>query len=333
MQHTSVRAADTLGAPEHPQAEPASISPASVHASLLDLHPHLAALKQLFSRCSSEEIGHFQRSELGLSNGKDYYMPARIGEYDGLKWISSRPQNTQHGLERSQSSITIRDAVSGIDRYQLPAVEITPAKTALVTMIALEAWLNAVDQPITLGLIGGGSVIRNHLKAAHQLFGDTIQRTRIYSNGTSAERLVGEHGLNYGCELATRQEILTSCNVIISATTSSRPLLEASELTPPERARFIAGVGFNDIDMSVFQQAATILTDDPVGYLSHQDYRLAAYLADDGAAQLHGLSELLRGTTEIPQHGLTLMMPFGTAMADLAVSLEILGINPWPQIS
>ena len=305
-----------------------SVSEALVHERLFYLPDLLPAMQQFFKDTPSTRIAQFGRVEYDLPEGREYLMPGRVGKYDGLKWISSRPGNSEYALERSQSIMVIKDAETGQFLHTLPGAELTPAKTALVTLTALREWKESTSvNSLRVGIIGGGSVARAHLKGIHQEFEGHIETALVYSPRDSGGRLVGDFGLAYPCQLAEKQEIFDTCNVIITATTATAPVITPAAIVDRHEPLFIAGVGFNDLAGELAAVASNIISEDPLSYRK-QSYPFAAALKNNSDACLLGLSELCNSQVRLQSNGITIFAPFGTAMTDLVLSLSILDIKP-----
>ncbi|NDC38360.1 MAG: hypothetical protein EBZ48_09955 [Proteobacteria bacterium] len=297
---------------------------------LSDCRDLLPAMRRLFQTYSAEEIGRYARFEQGVPDGRNYFLPACIGEYEALKVIHSRPANTPLGIERSQSTILISDRASGRHLITLNGVAVTPAKSALTTMVGLRHWLAAVQpESLRVGVFGGGSVARGHIAQLYQLFPEQIAQVLVHSPRQSAAQMVQEISARHPCRVATAAELLSESNVIIAATTArpGEPPVRLGSSVDLSVPRFFAGIGFHDVDPALFARAQMIFSEDPLSYRRSQ-LPLAQFLHANVVVRLVALSELERGECCVPTHGLTLSMQYGTAMTDLAVCLSKLGIDP-----
>ena len=297
-----------------------------------DLRAFFGPMQQLFRHYSADEIGAHARFEKLLPDGrsKNYYMPACIGEYEAEKTIYSRPENLTRGLERSQSTIKIADHRTGVHLCTVSGNEVTPVKTALTTAVALDAWMKtALPDKLRIGVIGGGPLARGHIAACYQLFGEQIESVRACSRESSAEKMVREISARYPCEAAPKKEILEGSNVILlcTATTPDKPALTSDEINIAGRTIFMAGIGFNDICVSLFPRATMLFSEDPVSY-SKSQMMLAQFLRMETGQRLASLSDVVSGKERTPAEGLTIFLPYGTAMTDLAVCLKALNIDP-----
>ena len=314
---------------------PISFDSKNISKLLKGVGPYFETVKKLFTNFSAEQIHSVGRWDFATSNGHNYYMPAMpIGNFGGDKIIYSRPENLTNGLglERSQSFITIRNNQTGQVMYTLPGTEIAALKTALITTLALENWITRLNvQEISLGIIGGGNVSREHLRASLELFGPRITDIKIYSPRKSGQGLAKEFE-SEGAEFTNLDDLLSKSNVIISSTSSQVPIVNEVNLNKKGPV-FIAGVGFNDLDVSILEMADLIISEDPIGYLK-SSLPLKKFLTvggdQDKASPVVTLSDLVQNKPDLTMPtnpSVTLFMPFGTATVDLAVALSMLSLS------
>ncbi len=291
---------------------------------LRDLSPLLAAVENLFKTHSAQDIANHGRFERVVSNGKDFLMPARLGNFDALRWISRRPENEKAGLDNSQSDLLIRDARTGLPLCQLSGIQIGAVKSPLVVMSALKVWqeLHQVED-IRLGIIGGGPVARGALRAAHQIMGDKISSVMACSKGDSARAMVADFKATRACEWSPKEELLARANVIISATSNKgEPLINMSDLKPDRGPIFIAPIGYGDLHPGVYDRASQIISEDPISY-AKSDLPLANFMRTNFSREFTALSSILQKSVPLSRSPITVMAPYGTAMADLAIALAL----------
>lgn len=287
--------------------------------NLADFYP---GVKSLFEKFSAKEIKGNGRWDYSDPDGHNYLMPARIGNYSAVKIINSRPANLEIGIDRSQSTLVISSEPTGVPIDTVPAVNIAAAKTALVGMVAVEKWIEVNEiKDIKLGIIGGGHVSRDHLKAMHALFGDKISQSFIYSPRESGKALANKYQDSLGTEFSTKEDILLECNVIISSTASKEPVIDRIENIDNE-PKMLLGVGFHDVSTQIMQNAEQIISEEPISY------KLSKLpLASVDGDGIVSLSDIVQGKEEMKKGGLSLFMPYGIAMADLAVAIKLLTLE------
>ncbi len=92
-------------------------------------------------------------------------MPAwwRNGDVAGLKWISAFPSNRIHQQPQVMGLIVLNDATTGAPVCILDAVEITLARTAAISALALRLYR---DSPHAVAILGAGAQARAHISIA-----------------------------------------------------------------------------------------------------------------------------------------------------------------------
>ena len=97
-------------------------------------------------------------------------MPAFVADRDitSLKWISDYPTNREeHGLPYGSGLIIINDSGTGLPRAVMDSSTITPARTAAVSAVCVEAF--ATRGWSTVGIIGYGVQSKAHVEALSKL--------------------------------------------------------------------------------------------------------------------------------------------------------------------
>jgi ornithine cyclodeaminase/alanine dehydrogenase-like protein (mu-crystallin family) len=151
-------------------------------------------------------------------------MPAyRGGESPafGLKAINVIPENPRlRGLDAHQGGVLLSDGESGEPVAFLNASAITEIRTAAVSAVATRAL--AREDARELAILGAGVQARSHLDAMRAV--RDFERIRIYSRTPEHARSLAEDA---GAEAVdTAEEAVRGADVIVTATSSSEPVVE-----------------------------------------------------------------------------------------------------------
>jgi ornithine cyclodeaminase/alanine dehydrogenase-like protein (mu-crystallin family) len=151
-------------------------------------------------------------------------MPAyRGGESPafGLKAINVIPENPRlRGLDAHQGGVLLSDGESGEPVAFLNASAITEIRTAAVSAVATRAL--AREDARELAILGAGVQARSHLDAMRAV--RDFERIRIYSRTPEYARSLAEDA---GAEAVdTAEEAVRGADVIVTATSSSEPVVE-----------------------------------------------------------------------------------------------------------
>lgn len=112
-------------------------------------------------------------------------MPAYIGgdfEVAGIKWISSFPDNIHNGIKRAHSVIILNEESTGRPISVINTPIVSGIRTAAVTgaLIREVFSVNPPEKKLNFGIIGFGPIGQLHLQMVMSLFGDYINKVRIY---------------------------------------------------------------------------------------------------------------------------------------------------------
>ena len=165
-------------------------------------------------------------------------MPATDGALAITKLVTVHPGNGARGMPSVQGEVVVLDARTGERLFTLEGATVTARRTAALSLLA--ARLLAPHPQGGLLIVGGGTQGRAHLEAFQAGLG--IRDVWIYSRTAAhAERLAAyarELGLT-AQTIAEPAEVLDRVSLIVTATTSSSPVLPASV----QDNAFVAAVG------------------------------------------------------------------------------------------
>lgn len=243
----------------------------------------------------------------------------------GLKAICITPANPAAGLDTHQGVVLLSSGQTGEPLALLNASAVTEIRTAAVSVVATE--LLARPDASLLAVIGAGVQARSHILALD----DAMQLTEIRlaaRDPARAEQLAASVRETVRAPVAvcpSARDALAGAGIVVTATNSAEPVLEASWLTPGthinavgaclptvrelDTATMAGGVLFADSRESVLAEAG--------------DYRLAA--ADGAVSPAHiraELGELLTGAAQgrRSDQEITIFESLGLAIEDLAAA-------------
>lgn len=166
------------------------------------------------------------RLHLNSSGNTILVMPGWIDSISGTKLVSVFPQNVHHNKATINGLMVLNHAETGEPIACINGSKLTAVRTAAVGATAVK-YLAPVSVK-TLGIIGTG------VQAYHQALIASTQRpfSRLLlfgRNRTSAEQMKTDlqNKLSIGIELTTTaEELVLESDVIVTATTSSKPVFE-----------------------------------------------------------------------------------------------------------
>ncbi|GFE23035.1 2,3-diaminopropionate biosynthesis protein SbnB [Streptomyces nigrescens] len=256
-------------------------------------------------------------------------LPASIGgelPTDGLKWISSFPENVEAGIPRASAVLILNDHDTGYPLACLESSIISAARTAASAALAADRISAARGgRPARIGFFGVGLIARyihtylagtgwqfdeigvHDLSAAHAGgFADYLRQSG--ESGT-----VTVHG--------SAEELIRSCDLVVFATVAGTP-----HVTEPgwfAHNPLVLHVSLRDLSPEVVLGAANIVDDvehclkaDTSVHLAEQRVGHRDFL--DGT-----LHDVLTGQLRPPADRPVIFSPFGLGVLDLALGRHV----------
>ncbi|MCR8574579.1 2,3-diaminopropionate biosynthesis protein SbnB [Streptomyces nigrescens] len=256
-------------------------------------------------------------------------LPASIGgelPTDGLKWISSFPENVEAGIPRASAVLILNDHDTGYPLACLESSIISAARTAASAALAADRISAARGgRPARIGFFGVGLIARyihtylagtgwqfdeigvHDLSAAHAGgFADYLRQSG--ESGT-----VTVHG--------SAEELIRSCDLVVFATVAGTP-----HVTEPgwfAHNPLVLHVSLRDLSPEVVLGAANIVDDvehclkaDTSVHLAEQRVGHRDFL--DGT-----LHDVLTGKVQPPADRPVIFSPFGLGVLDLALGRHV----------
>lgn len=254
------------------------------------------------------------------------YRPAR-GDL-AVKIVSVHPGNAEQGLPTVQALVAVFEATSGRPLGVLEGSALTALRTGAAVGVATDLLARADAR--TLAVFGAGVQARAAIRAICAV--REIEEIRLISRtATSAERLARElHATTprVGRVILARTpaEAVRGADVIVTATTSSEPVVSGSDLSPGSHVNAIGA--FRPTARELDDAAvvgARIVVDTRAGCLAEAGDLLIPLAA--GLIRPESIAELgnvLRGRQEgrTSREQRTLYKSVGHAALDVAIAAE-----------
>lgn len=203
-------------------------------------YPELAdALGVVLRRMAAGELVAPKRIHAGMpGDGTLLVMPAVDESVAVTKLVTVSPGNPALGLPLIQGEVVVMDALTGERLALLDGPAVTVRRTAALSLLAARTLAPRPEGPLLI--VGAGAQARGHMQA----FADGLGVRRVWccSRSGDSARLMAEFGRGLGLDaqaVATLEEVLGECSLVVTATTSPMPVLP--EAVAP--GTFIAAVG------------------------------------------------------------------------------------------
>lgn len=183
-------------------------------------------------------------------------MPARFGDYAGIKWVSSHPENpARHGLPAIVAVFILSDPHTAMPLAIMDGSSLTALRTGAAAAVASRALASAQG---TVGFLGCGAQARAALDAHRAVFGEGFEVLACDRDPKAAEAFAAHAGGRaVGLEEVCRVDILNTL------TPSRTPLVRAAHLLPHTHINAMGAdaPGKQELHVDVLRGAAVFVDD------------------------------------------------------------------------
>ncbi|MGC5008318.1 2,3-diaminopropionate biosynthesis protein SbnB [Streptomyces sp. NBC_00353] len=255
-------------------------------------------------------------------------LPASIGgeaRVDGLKWISSFPENVRAGIPRASAVLILNDPDTGYPFACLESSIISATRTAASAASAAD-WLSRDrPRPTRVGFFGVGLIARYiHTFLAgtgwsfdeigvHDLSADSAAGFRCYLEQSGTTGRITVHD--------SAEQLIRHSDLVVFATVAGRP--HVSDLSWFAHNPLVLHVSLRDLAPEILLASTNIVDD--------VEHCLKADTSPHLAEQLTGNRDFLHGTLDdvmaarvtVPADRPVVFSPFGLGVLDLAVGKDV----------
>ena len=251
-------------------------------------------------------------------------LPASIGgevRVDGLKWISSFPDNVAAGIPRASAVLILNDHDTGYPFACLESSIISATRTAASAALAADWLSRGATRPARVGFIGLGLIARYiHMF----LVGTGWEFDAVGLHDLSAEHAAGFRGYLEHAHPAERitihdsaESLIRSSDLVVFATVAGEPHIH--DLSWFEHNPLVLHVSLRDLSPEIIL-ASTNIVDDVEHCLKANTSPHLAEQQTGGRDFLDGtLDDVMTGRVTIPHDRPVIFSPFGLGVLDLAV--------------
>ncbi|MGW4444832.1 2,3-diaminopropionate biosynthesis protein SbnB [Streptomyces sp. NPDC004682] len=251
-------------------------------------------------------------------------LPASLGgsaAVDGIKWISSFPDNVRSGLPRASAVLILNDPVTGYPFACLESSIISATRTAASAALAAD-WLSRTRQrPTRVGFFGTGLIARyihTFLAGTGWMF-DTIGvhdvaaesaagfRGYLEQSGTTAEITVHERP----------EDLIRDSDLVVFATIAGEP-----HVTDPALLKHnpvVLHISLRDLAPEVLLASANFVDDVEHCLKADTSPHLVEQRTGDRDFLNGTLNDVMLGRAAPPADRPVIFSPFGLGVLDLAV--------------
>ncbi|MFI6727022.1 2,3-diaminopropionate biosynthesis protein SbnB [Streptomyces sp. R-74717] len=251
-------------------------------------------------------------------------LPASIGgevRVDGLKWISSFPENVTAGIPRASAVLILNDHDTGYPFACLESSIISATRTAASAASAAD-WLSRDrPRPTRVGFFGVGLIARYiHTFLAgtgwsfdeigvHDLSADSAAGFRCYLEQSGAAGRITVHD--------SAEQLIRNSDLVVFATVAGQP--HVSDLSWFAHNPLVLHVSLRDLAPEILLASTNVVDDIEHCLKADTSPHLAEQLTGSRDF-LHGtLDDVMAGRVKVPADRPVVFSPFGLGVLDLAV--------------
>ncbi len=208
----------------------------------------------------SEKVQMPPKVYLNFSRGDLRAMPARVGNYAGVKWVNSHPFNREKGLPTVMALLILNDPETGFPLAVMDATYLTSVRTGAAGGIAAK-YLARKDSK-TFGFVGCGIQAYHQLSALMEVF--EVESVKAYDlNPSASSKFAG-----YCSELGIDAKVcdcreVCRCDVLTTTTPSTEAVVKDCWIEPGTHINAIGAdaPGKQELDEKILLRAKIVVDD------------------------------------------------------------------------
>ncbi|MGH3780294.1 MAG: 2,3-diaminopropionate biosynthesis protein SbnB [Pseudonocardiaceae bacterium] len=251
-------------------------------------------------------------------------LPASIGgqvRVDGLKWVSSFPENVAAGIPRASAVLILNDHDTGYPFACLECSIINANRTAASAALAADWLSRGRARPTRVGFFGVGLIARyihTFLAATgwafdeigvHDLSTDSAAGFRGYLEQSGAAGTITVHD--------NAEQLIRSSDLVVFATVAGQP--HVSDPSWFEHNPLVLHVSLRDLAPEIVLASTNIVDDVEHCLKANTSPHLAEQLTGNRDFLAGTLDDVMAGRITVPADRTVVFSPFGLGVLDLAV--------------
>ncbi|MGY1643831.1 2,3-diaminopropionate biosynthesis protein SbnB [Geodermatophilus sp. SYSU D00703] len=251
-------------------------------------------------------------------------LPASLGgdeRVDGLKWVSSFPDNVAAGIPRASAVLILNDSATGYPFACMEASIINATRTAASAALAADRLSQGRPRPTRIGFFGVGLIARYihaFLAGTGWTFDeigvhDTVPasaagfRSYLERTGTAAPITVHDRA----------EDLIRSSDLVVFATVAGTP--HVHDRSWFDHDPLVLHVSLRDLDPEILLTSANVVDDVEHCLKADTSPHLAEQLTGNRDFLTGTLDDVLTGRVVVPTDRPVVFSPFGLGVLDLAV--------------
>jgi ornithine cyclodeaminase len=251
-------------------------------------------------------------------------LPASIGgdvRVDGIKWVSSFPDNVAAGIPRASAVLILNDHDTGYPFACLEASVINATRTAASAALAADRLSQGRPRPTRIGFFGVGLIAR-YIDTFLTGTGWTFDEIGVFD--TAPDSAAGFRGYLERSGTAatitvhdTAEELIRSSDLVVFATVAGEPHVHDPSWF--DHCPLVLHVSLRDLAPEVLLRSVNVVDDVEHCLKANTSPHLVEQLTGSRDFLAGTLPEVMAGRVQIPADRPVVFSPFGLGVLDLAV--------------
>jgi ornithine cyclodeaminase len=251
-------------------------------------------------------------------------LPASIGgdvRVDGIKWISSFPDNVAAGIPRASAVLILNDHDTGYPFACIESSIISATRTAAMAAMAADWFSRGRQRPKRVGFFGVGLIARYIHKF---LAGTDWSFDEIGLFDLSAESAAGFRGYLERSGVAnpitihdSAEKLIRSSDLIVFATVAGQP--HVHDLSWLKHNPLVLHVSLRDLSPEIILASTNFVDDVEHCLKANTSPHLAEQVTGNRDFLQGTLGDFMAGRASAPADRPLIYSPFGLGVLDLAV--------------
>lgn len=254
-------------------------------------------------------------------------LPASVGgdlAVDGIKWISSFPENVASGLPRASAILILNDPKTGYPLACLESSIISATRTAASAALAADWLTRDRARPARLGIVGTGLIARyihTYLAAGGWSFDDVGVFDLSPAHADGFRGYLTAAGQPSVTVHESAEDLIRGSDLVVFATVAGEPHVHDPAWF--DHNPLVLHVSLRDLSPEVILASANVVDDVEHCLKANTSVHLAEQQTG-GRDFLSGtLHDVMTGKAALPKDRPLVFSPFGLGVLDLAVGKHI----------
>ncbi|MDD7942166.1 2,3-diaminopropionate biosynthesis protein SbnB [Actinomycetospora lutea] len=255
-------------------------------------------------------------------------LPASVGgdvNVDGIKWVSSFPDNVAAGVPRASAVLILNDHDTGYPFACLEASIINASRTSASAALAADRLTRGRERPRRVGFFGVGLIAR-YLHTYLAATGWTFDETGVFDLKTeSAEGFRGYLETQEGTGTITvhddAESLIRASDLVVFATVAGTPHVHDPAWF--DHHPLVLHVSLRDLSPEVIEASTNIVDDVDHCLRANTSVHLVEQQTGN-RDHVHGtLGDVLSDRITLPTDRTVVFSPFGLGILDLALGKDV----------